>query len=67
MQILVHNDAVLVDQERTMPKSGSCFIDVCHLNRFGMEIFVLGLVGALEAEIAFDREPPGDPMAPGEP
>jgi hypothetical protein len=42
-------DALYVDQDNGIPKSGRYFVDICHLSPEGQRLFVENIMGAIEA------------------
>jgi hypothetical protein len=46
-----HKHAIVVDEEKQMPKSGTCFSDPCHLTDQGIATFAEHVLGAVHGDI----------------
>jgi hypothetical protein len=46
-----HKHAIVVDEEKQMPKSGTCFSDPCHLTDQGIATFAEHVLGAVHSDI----------------
>jgi hypothetical protein len=46
-----HKNAILDDEERQMPKSGTCFSDPCHFTEQGIATFVEHAVRAIDGDL----------------